>query len=595
MPKNNNQQVPVQNPTQQPAATPRVPQPVYGIQVNHCKNPNCENFEVPVPNASTYGDNPYTIVATGAKLPAARCNSCKETFGLKSNQGVFEEAYRVLAETYGTASCPNAECSNHRVTTFVKGAYQSFGKTSAGACRFMCNACKKTFSVKPKDRNPIALQKQSDKNRMILSMLVNKMPMRRICEAADVHPQVLYNRIDFLHGQAVAFLSERERRIPDIEISRLYIGVDRQDQLINWSRRKDKRNVTISSAAAADNETGYVFAMLPNFDPEPDPSAVEAEHRALGDDKTGACFRRHARLWLRQDYDAAVAASQKVAGKGTLPSEIAASYATAETRPDVESSEFVVKEDMLPERGMLVHSEYSLYGFFVALNKLFANVEKVRFFLDQDSGMRAACLSAFRGRISEGSCDAFYVRISKDMTIDEKQKILRKAEAEFAMEAEANPKLDEKAVKLLMLKNRIAAAQTIGPWKDRWVFHPLPNISEPEKALCHLTDLGNYDPDHLAWLYNKASLHAVDSFFNRIRRRSSMLERPIHSSAQRGRIWNAYRPYVPEQISKMQTIIRACHNYVWMGEGKKAARGTPATRLGLAKAPLDLNDIIYFK
>lgn len=91
------------------------------------------------------------------------------------------------------------------------------------------------------------------------------------------------------------------------------------------------------------------------------------------------------------------------------------------------------------------------------------------------------------------------------------------------------------------------------------------------------------------------SLHAVDSFFNRLRRRSTMLERPVTSSANRGRVWNAYSVYRPGQLNKIQTILRACHNYVWVGEGKNAPKGTPATRIGLAKAPLDLNDIIYFR
>ena len=100
----------------------------------------------------------------------------------------------------------------------------------------------------------------------------------------------------------------------------------------------------------------------------------------------------------------------------------------------------------------------------------------------------------------------------------------------------------------------------------------------------------------MGWLYNKVSLHAVDSFFNRIRRRSSLLERPVPSATNRGRVWNAYSPYRPEQINKIQTILRACHNYVWLPEDKKrSVKGTPAMRLGLAKGPLDLNDILYFR
>lgn len=125
---------------------------------------------------------------------------------------------------------------------------------------------------------------------------------------------------------------------------------------------------------------------------------------------------------------------------------------------------------------------------------------------------------------------------------------------------------------------------------------PRPTMSEPEKAMCFLTDMGDYDGDHLAWLYNKASLHAVDSWFNCLRRRSSMLERPVSSAGNRGRVWSGYSAYRPEQIGKLMTIFRACHNYLWVGEGKDARqRGTPAMRLGLAKAPLDYSDIIYFR
>lgn len=75
-------------------------------------------------------------------------------------------------------------------------------------------------------------------------------------------------------------------------------------------------------------------------------------------------------------------------------------------------------------------------------------------------------------------------------------------------------------------------------------------MSEPEKAVAYLTDLGDYDEDHQAWLYNKASLHGVDSFFNQVRRRLSLLERPIHSKSNNGRIWNGYSPYNPGNVCK---------------------------------------------
>ena len=44
---------------------------------------------------------------------------------------------------------------------------------------------------------------------------------------------------------------------------------------------------------------------------------------------------------------------------------------------------------------MRIHAEYTLYGHFY-LKRLFGGIGKIRFFLDQDSGMRAACLAAFQ-------------------------------------------------------------------------------------------------------------------------------------------------------------------------------------------------------
>lgn len=577
-------------------ALPRAPVEVAGVQINFCKNPLCENFGSPVPDTAQRGpgaQNPYRLVsATG--IPCATCLKCNETFPLKSNLGISEEVYRLLAETFPVPTCPILLCVNHRVPITTLQAYQKFGSTKSGSQRYRCKECGQTFAVKPPGRNPIGRQEQSSKNRTILAMLVGKMPLRRICEAAGVAPKVLYRRIDFFHEQALAFLADRESRLPKMQIPRLYIGVDRQDYVVNWTRREDKRNVVLTAVASADNKTGYVFGMHANFDPEVDPAIIEEEAGATGDVLLPAPHRRFARLWLQADYDASVKRSARFTLDNGLEAEIRATYTAAKLRQDIEASERCTGDERLPDTGMQIHSEYTLYGHFLRLHRLFSGVEKVRFFLDQESGIRAACLGAFVERVKARTCDAFYVRIAKELTVDEKRRRIANARGLFQAAAAAYPGLDENAVKLVLLKLRIAEARALGPWKDRWVFHPLPTMAEPEKAMCWLTDFGDYDEDHLAWLYAKASLHAVDTWFNRVRRRSSLLERPLTSSANWGRKWNGYSAYRPEQVGKMLTIMRACHNYVWTRAGAGSSRSTPAVRLGLAKAPLDYNDIIYY-
>ncbi len=142
-------------------------------------------------------------------------------------------------------------------------------------------------------------------------------------------------------------------------------------------------------------------------------------------------------------------------------------------------------------------------------------------------------------------------------------------------------------------------------------------MTEANKAMCWLTEheefhdnelVSEFDDngierrinkkvvsDHVAWLYNKASLHGIDVFFQKIRRRLSMLERPIHSASNNGRTWHGYSPYNPAMVVKMLEIYRVVHNYIDLPpEGKKAEKTTPAMRLGLAQAPLDYKDILYF-
>lgn len=81
------------------------------------------------------------------------------------------------------------------------------------------------------------------------------------------------------------------------------------------------------------------------------------------------------------------------------------------------------------------------------------------------------------------------------------------------------------------------------------------------------------------WLHNKASLHAIDCFFVQVRRRLSILERPISTSSRAGRTWYGYSAYNPETIVKILGIFRTFYNYCLAGQDGK----TPAMRLGLAK------------
>jgi len=123
---------------------------------------------------------------------------------------------------------------------------------------------------------------------------MNKMPLRRIGEVAGINEETLYRKINFLHRQCLLFAASRERILPEKQIRRLYVGVDCQDYVINWTSSSDRRNITLHAVAAADNTTGYVFGTHVNFDPSLFPAEIEKEAETAGDYSADPAFSLYA-------------------------------------------------------------------------------------------------------------------------------------------------------------------------------------------------------------------------------------------------------------------------------------------------------------
>ncbi len=430
-------------------------------------------------------------------------------------------------------------------------------------------------------------------------MLVNAVPMRRICKIAGISQKTLYDKIRFLHKQVMAFVARRERRllIGEIAPERLYLSVDRQDHMVNWTNRKDKRQTHFHALGTADNESSYVFGIHLNYDHSLQPQVVEREVVEIGDYERKAPFRRHARLWLQGDYapatvEKALSSVIRQNRKPGLQNEIHQTYQDAAFRSDVEAFDLPAEYTQLPLRGMQVHAEYTLYGHFFFLRELFRHVGKLRFFLDQESGIRAACLAAFQQRIGERECDAFYVSINKTMTNDQKEQALREVRKQIdALRKEYPYDLTETSLRRMLIEEAICERSPVGPWRDMWVDVPSRIKSEPEKKVCHLTDFNDYESGHLAALMDKASLHGIDRFFAQIRNSLSLLARAPSSASNAGRTWFQKNAYNPEVVAMLLDIYRVNYNYLEVGADKM----TPAMRLGLAKSKIRQTDILTFE
>lgn len=584
----------------------------FSIQITHCKNPICANFGITPKPESIKGrkagtNDSYLISGIGPGESALSCKLCGKYTTIKSNAGIAEELAR-LSEPLAKKQpvrCPDGSCINSKQGWGVgSDRYTGYGKTKSGNQRYKCKSCGKVFAVKASSTDR---QKKTEVNRKLFEELVNKSPFSRIVHKLGISWSTFYGKIDFLHRQCVAFAGHREAKFKTLKLKRLYLSTDRQDYSVNWGDKSFRKNVILHAIGTADNTTGYVFGMHINYDSSIDKLATEADALIEDDYSKPMAFRKYARAWLVKDYEKSLLNSSKTnAGKTKDRAE-------AEREAQAKYDEFSRNDQpdkytALPATGLQIHAEYTMFAHFFYLKKLIGHTEKLRFYLDRDSGIESAFMAAFMQEVKNQSADAFYVKIAKSLFKFEKMNAvtaLRKVISAYQKEHE----VDEWTALMSLMLNNLSAPYKVSGSKELWFNSPLISMTEPEKSLACLTNDGRFDfliedsdteaemaikldnKNHFARLLMKGTLHGIDRFFMQIRRMLSPLERPIGSASSVGRSWYGYAPYNPSLVQKLLDIYRTYYNYCKVGDDGK----TPAIRLGVAKAVVTLEDIIYYK
>ena len=219
-----------------------------------------------------------------------------------------------------------------------------------------------------------------------------------------------------------------------------------------------------------------------------------------------------------------------------LLAQIQSIYASAETRGDIEDIELhhldtSYKTPFL-RKGLQVHMPYTAYAHWMLMQRLLigAGVKRLQVNMDIDPMARAAFLCAFVEAVKRGDAHAFFVRHTNFQTVDQRRAILgdaNAARAKFRRTLPPRIQKNRREVARLMMKERIAAAQTCGKWADKWVEHPMPTRSEPHKAVSWLTAKDSVDVDRMVDMYLDAR---IDHAFLRTRQLFNAFERPAGTS-----------------------------------------------------------------
>ncbi|CAM3667615.1 hypothetical protein POHY109586_19095 [Polaromonas hydrogenivorans] len=76
-----------------------------------------------------------------------------------------------------------------------------------------------------------------------------------------------------------------------------------------------------------------------------------------------------------------------------------------------------------------------------------------------------------------------------------------------------------------------------------------------------------------------------------VRRSVRLAKRPIASASSDRRTWHGYAAYQPHNLAKALSIYKTAYNYCL----KDSKGKIPAMKPGLAKAPIPLEDVLYFQ
>ena len=167
----------------QAARKQRSPAAHQGIQVNFCKNPICANFGSPVGDKLSRSQNPYRIVASGKGLPVGYCQSCNESFPLKSNKGIYEELERMLAflvDATAQPCCPVDGCSIRRRQSLLERSISSqsnTGRVWSGYAPYSPNQVQKLLDILRVVQNYV-LKGTKDKKTPVMRLGLAKGPVK---------------------------------------------------------------------------------------------------------------------------------------------------------------------------------------------------------------------------------------------------------------------------------------------------------------------------------------------------------------------------------------------------------------------------------
>lgn len=597
---------------------------IFDVQLNFCNNTFCKWYGLPQMMYDNIKFKPlrYTLQQTerSGKInsepkPRIRCNpiSDNRVFGESlgnstdtiSNWSVAEEIKRLTTINSVVPLKPDyifhkSGCSSlDKTPSNDEKSFYKRGKSSTNSQKYQCKECKKITNVLPgqeqsfnyhQQRNDILIQFTKD--------ILSRTPVKRIIEKLEIGSATYYNKLEWVYRKCLEFNERYETKALNIlDIDEIWLNTDMMIYNLNnirlkgKAKKKDKfitekdKKLQTYLLSSADLKSGYVFRTDIAFDYEVRLDDIEKDTETFHCDHSYPFLRKNDRL--KYPY---------------CPQPPTKNDDQSINDYENDLYQFNKRKDYV--EGCHVKSQYTAMAHYFLLQRAI-KAKKWYFISDDDSTLQHCIFKVFSKSFKDGYSFYFTCQSEKTFTLGEAGREAFMSRKDLGDWGKANGmrsrtlyEVGKQKVLSELQTHKFYDFKSINginyPIRGyNPIKHPLPDIDEGIRWVNFISYVPHINDTELADLIMQVNSRAINNFFQQVRRRISILERPLSTARGDGKSY-IYANYNPKYAHQMLVIFRTFYNFCFETKSN-GERSTPAQRLGLTEKVFNYKDIVYFR
>jgi transposase-like protein len=587
----------------------------HKIQYNFCTNPFCKWCGKEQMKFETIKGNPSRYKLSGRsskKMLVCNPDPIHPNVGMTlncysiaiSNWSVAEEISRLVRINQTKDVEPEYNfhkdsCVVGHLTPFdTPSEFYKQGKTLNNAQRWQCKMCKKKTSILPNKRQSTTYrQKKNDVLPMFAKLLLNKMPISRTCDILEIGVGTYYHKLEWLYRCCLEFLEKYETApLTNVTFKEMWLNTDKMHYNLNNVRKKGQGGQKYSGledsqvqtyvVVSADTISRYVFRSDVAYDWEMTVEDLKLDTVVYKEDHLNDFSKKNNSL------DFSYYPQEPTENDTQKPHEYRA-----------ELNKF--NKRMQYVDGLHVNPTYTTMAHFWLIKQMVKSNEW-RMISDNDASIMTAFFRVFSKEVRLSDAHHFLCLLDKNKSRKQCLEEFDDAKSDLldwgfhrGYETKNLRKLAYSYLKELFEKHQFhneikTPTHSYNDWAKNPIIHPLASRDKGFHKVDCTTDLSSLEPKEIAKMAMKVNDNATNSFIQQIRRRLSILERPLMTARGDGKSY-IYANFNPKYAQYALTILRTFYNFC---ETYKSADGkelTPAQRLGITDKVFDLKDIIYLR